>query len=35
MDHIPSRVTAYGTPARIIRPREIGDVYLATASGEV
>ncbi len=35
MDHVPSRVTAYGTPARIIRPREIGDVYLATATEEM
>ncbi len=35
MDHVPSRVTAYGTPARVIRPREIGDVYLATAAEEM
>jgi sugar O-acyltransferase (sialic acid O-acetyltransferase NeuD family) len=32
--HVPSRVTAYGTPARIIRSRKIGDVYLATATEE-
>ena len=34
LKHVPARVTAYGTPARIIRSREIGDVYLATADEE-
>ena len=34
LKHVPSRVTAYGTPARIIRPRQIGDVYLATSDEE-
>jgi sugar O-acyltransferase (sialic acid O-acetyltransferase NeuD family) len=32
--HVPSRVTAYGTPARIIRSREAGDAYLTVAAGE-
>jgi sugar O-acyltransferase (sialic acid O-acetyltransferase NeuD family) len=34
LKHVPSGVTAYGTPARIIRSREVGDVYLATADEE-
>jgi sugar O-acyltransferase (sialic acid O-acetyltransferase NeuD family) len=34
LKHVPSHVTAYGTPARIVRSREVGDAYLAVAAEE-
>jgi sugar O-acyltransferase (sialic acid O-acetyltransferase NeuD family) len=31
---VPSHVTAYGTPARVVRSREVGDAYLTVPAGE-
>jgi sugar O-acyltransferase (sialic acid O-acetyltransferase NeuD family) len=28
LDHVPEKVVAYGTPARIVRKRAVGDTYL-------
>ncbi len=34
LKHVPARVTVYGTPARVIRPRKVGQAYLAATGGE-
>jgi sugar O-acyltransferase (sialic acid O-acetyltransferase NeuD family) len=34
LKNVPALVTAYGTPARIVRSRDVGDAYLTVAAGE-